>query len=266
MTFLNGSPAGRPLRRAFTLFELLLALAVTTIVMALLFHLSASTASVVQKSRAKIDLQTTARSAMDRMSLDLAAAVLRPDLPPLFVKNEGNDAFYFYATADGYEGDRGISAMGYRIDGNEGHLYRGAEGTGWAQQPLSFSSHLASTPFVQDHPNPNFGLLGMNVFRMEIEFLMRDGTYQSVATPAHWEDVQSLIVTILSIDPGLFQKAQGSPGELAALFPDPPADADARALWAQILKDPAFLAGSANFSTSVLGGIKIRQRAFRLSP
>src|SRR5690349_15615316 len=133
-------PFSRPGVRisAFTLIELLVATAVVALILVVLLSLTTSTMEVSQSSHGKMQSGGDLRSAFDRMSADFAAAILREDLPPYFLKNSGaddaeeNDEFLFYTASEGYgDGsgnapDRNISRVGYRV--RDGKLERGVAG------------------------------------------------------------------------------------------------------------------------------------------
>jgi len=247
---------------AFTLIEVLVAVAVIAIVLVLILQLTTITADVTQSAQGRMNRGAGLRSAFDRLSADFAAAVVREDLPPYFEKKTGNDACYFYATATGYGGERGITRVGYRIQ-DQG-LARGAEGTGWADDKLAFSEPLNTSPFVSDADNPNYELLADRVFRLEVEFVMGDGTIQNSGSLASWDDVRSVIVTMAAIDEQALHRATGNLPDLAALFPDPSGNERAGAAWAARLSDPAFFSGNPDFPAESLQAIDIRQRIFPL--
>lgn len=244
----------------FTLIELLVALAVVIIVLVLILQLTTITADVTQSSQGRMNRGAGLRGAFDRLAADFAAAVVRRDLPPFLEKTAGNDACYFYATTTGYGGERGVTRVGYRIQ--DGGLARGAEGTGWADEGPAFSEPLSASPFVSEADNTNYEVLAERIFRMELEFLMTDGTVRNSGTLTSWNDVHSVIVTMAAIDEQALNRSNGNLSDLVALFPDPSGNERVAATWSALLNNPAFFGGNPNFPPASLQTIDIRQRTF----
>jgi len=176
------------------MIELLVATAVFLLVAVAVATIVSSTAQVSGLARNRIRAEGTANQVFDRMAADFQRAVLRPGLPDRIDKLAGNDVLTFYARADAYAGDRGISKVSYKVDG--GNLLRGAEGFSWMN--TGTLPQLTVTGITPDSPSDptatvftetrepqildpeNFEPLGPGVFRIEYCFLLKDGTLSTV--------------------------------------------------------------------------------------
>ncbi len=81
--------------RAFTLVELLVALVVTAILVAIMFGLLSSATMLTTQSRKQIDADSEARMIFDRISSDFAGMFKQPNVDYIFAKPTGNDAPFF---------------------------------------------------------------------------------------------------------------------------------------------------------------------------
>ena len=260
----NTTPPGM----AFSLIEMLVAMAILALVLTLLFQLTSIIGHTTQSAQGRMERMAGLRGALDRISADFASGVFRDDLPPLLEKINGNDALYFYAEVPGYDGDRGISRLGYRIQTNG--LVRGAEGTGWTNNTVGFSKSqadpdsLANSSFVTDPANPNYDLIADHVFRLELEFLMKDGSIERNDSIRSWAEVQSVIVTLVATDERALKISPGTLAELAGLFPDQTDNIPVAKAWTALLDDPGFYTSATNFPAKSLQSLEIRQRIYPL--
>jgi prepilin-type N-terminal cleavage/methylation domain-containing protein len=263
-SILQVSP-GRISRAGFSLVEVLVAVAVFSIVLVVVLSLSNNTAALTNSFQSKIEGEAALRQVVDRMSTDFSSAIARNDLPPHFVKQVGNDEFYFHAATDGYLPDgvepRGISTVGYRV--KNGELIRGASGTGWDQNQLQFATSLEGTPLVDDENHEYYDSLGRQVFRMELEFLTKDGTF-GPEPPENWDNLAAVVVNLASIDSRALGRASLSLEDLGNLFPDTlSASSEYVSViqdWASLLQSSSFFEDDADADTK--RGIHLRQRLF----
>jgi len=115
----------------FTIVELLVSIAVLTIIVAFVAQLMNSATLTSTGSRKHMDADASARLIFDRMADDFAGMVKRPDVNYIFYKNGNgrttgsNDAMFFYSEAPAYSsGTTNLSSaalLGYRI--NTGNTY-----------------------------------------------------------------------------------------------------------------------------------------------
>lgn len=240
------------------MLELLVASAVFIVILSLVLALTSSTAGVTGASQRRIAAEAELRGALDRMFADFSAAVIRPDLPPHFVKSAGNDEMYFYVRADGYSGDRGISVIGYRIR-SEG-LERGAQGTGWEpDNQIAFSKSLTNS-LVVSGAGDLYDTVGRHVLRFETEYILQDGSVMPSPPPANWEEISAVVVNLATIDEKSLLRTGKTLAELAALLPDAEGGKRVMAAWTEKLDDPAFIQGDADFPAAVRSGLRVRQR------
>ena len=114
---------------AFTLVELLVAMAVLLLLVVMVAQLMNSATSISTASGKRMDADADARVVFSRLLYDVDGMVLRRDIDCFFVKNSGpkNDAFYFYSHAASLNpGDPDgavnspIGLVGYRIANHTG--------------------------------------------------------------------------------------------------------------------------------------------------
>jgi type II secretory pathway pseudopilin PulG len=141
----------RPFRAAFTLLEILVAVAVTALLGVLIVQLIAATTSATQQSNRGIDAASQARLAFDRIGMDLAARLRRTDVDfaatsSLAASTNTPLLFYSEVTSAGLAttNNRGLSLVGYQISTNAEMprrcLLRGGRAVGWADGGLIGSS------------------------------------------------------------------------------------------------------------------------------
>ncbi len=250
-------------RRAFTLLELLISLAIFCLIFLFLISITSNTALVTNSFQTKIERNTELRRALDCLSADFRNSVLRDDLVPVFVKSPGNDEIYFHSAVDGHGGERGVTFIGYRI--RNGHLERGAQGTDWASNAIPFSTNLGSSDFIVNQKNIAYDVLGERIFRMETDYLMKNGAWTTDLSSASWKDVTAIAINLATIDQRSLKKSTATLEEFAALFPDAQSGNPVIKTWSQRLMDPTFVAGDASLPAEARKGIQIRQRIFPIS-
>lgn len=259
------SPAGTRTQGGFSLIELLVACAILGILLVALLSITNSTLSVTKLSQRRLDGGAALRGALDRMAADLSAAIVRDDLPPLFVissSTNGSDEIYFAAQAEGYDGGRGVATIGYRI--HEGKLERGAQGAGWTTNQLAFAQPLAASVIAPT----NFDVAGGKVFRLKVEFIGTNGMrITNSIPPMNWSQVSALVVNLAGIDSRTLQQARGTQEQLADLLPGIASLPEAGILadWQQTLDSDGFYTGNEIFSAETRRGIEVRQRVFPIS-
>lgn len=259
-------PTLRLSSQGFTLIEMLTASAVLIIMIALLVPMFSSLTSSTSKSNEKLAVDLIARQALDRMGRDLAGMPLREDLDYFLDKRAGNDQLTIFTRVPGVlpagagtDPASGLTLVGYRVI--EGKLERIA-----LAQPFNSLTFLTYDTNGNLLPNTgltramsaasdvNYHILCNGVFRFELGFLLKDGTYNplpmdetrnppsptqpgfrrwttssahgfaEVTVPAGpssvgwrplgWQDVAAIVVTLAVIDPAVVGRI--SPAELEA--------------------------------------------------
>ncbi len=202
--------------RSFTLVELLTAIAVLSILLLFCLSMIGSVSYVADTSERKGDIDTEARQVLDRIGLDIAGMLIRPDVDQFYYLDPttGSDKMFFYSHVTGYfnsdmdaSTNNAVTLVGYRIntaDNPNGQpvLERLAQGLMWdgaggGLQYLTFQPQTSATAapvllggtitnqwtsVVGDTgdatPNPSYyDTIGSQVFRVGICFQLSNGSF-----------------------------------------------------------------------------------------
>jgi prepilin-type N-terminal cleavage/methylation domain-containing protein len=225
-------------RLAFTLIELLVAVAVLLLLIAFVGALVNNAASVTAMADKRMDAESQARAIFDRMAIDFAQIVKRPDVD-CFLKDggstpqTGNDQIAFYSEVPGYysvSGSRSpVSLVAYRVSAAPYRLERLGKGLLW-NGALSSNTSLLFKPFTIADTWPaatsaiadnDYELIGPEVFRFEYSYILKGSKSpdaSSSSTPSEssdtpwnkkqsghtsvngFRDVAAIVVTIAIID------------------------------------------------------------------
>ncbi len=274
----GAAPSPRSRGDAFTLIEILVALAVFLLMALLLLQMSDSIMQVTNHSQHRIGADGNALLAMDRISDDVTRAVVRGDLPWRVQKQPGNDGFSFFAAARAYTAGRTTSKIGYKVE--DSMLKRGVQETSWENSGTDALTFIpAGSPDFTDYLEidaTNFDVLDPNIFRLEISFLNAEGDVISDPAPTDnnlvdfsqsrsvepQNTVRAIIVTVASVN----ERARLliSPAELDALpdnFPDASNGKNALEAWQDYLAS-----GATNLSQPAREAIRVRQRYIPIAP
>jgi type II secretory pathway pseudopilin PulG len=241
-------------RSGFTILELLVSAALVSLVMLALLAITSSTVSLTQGTQRSIGGKSVLRSALDRLSADVESGVFRPDLPAVFSKQAGNDAFTFYISSPGYTGDRPLAKVSYRIDGRG--LVRTISGSGWEQDPPQFG--VPTTPSTGSED-----LLGPHIFRMETGFFGADGIYSN-NPPENFADAQAVVIALAAMEEKANSGDAVSLLPLAAKFPDSDGSRTALELWSELIQSSEFPQNDLEFSFATMSGIHVAGRVIPL--
>jgi len=133
-------------RSGFTLVEMMVALAVLSLLVLLIAQLFTSASQVTRASTVRLDADTEARLVLDRMAADFTWMLRRPDVDFHFVKQvpsggapttAPSDTFFFFSEVPGYYDpvetvpESNVSLVGYRINSTTYQLERLARGLSW---------------------------------------------------------------------------------------------------------------------------------------
>jgi prepilin-type N-terminal cleavage/methylation domain-containing protein len=228
------------LRHAFTLVELLVSMAVLTLLILLIAQLFNGASAVTALSSKHMDADAQARAVFDRMAVDFAQMVKRTDVD-YFLKDStntqaGNDQLAFYSQVPGYYPSSGapspVSLVAYRISNDNtgasfNKLQRLGCGLVWngvslTDTPIVFlpSTIAATWPTATNMAaDTNYELAGPQIFRMEYSYLLKGQTiagtsYDSILSAIPWDsritghtavngmqDVAAITVAIAVVDP-----------------------------------------------------------------
>ncbi len=218
-------PAQSPRKHAasgFTLIEILVAIAVTALLVVMAAQLTSSTTSTTTNSRKHLDANSQARQIFDRMEHDFSRMLKRNDVDCVFNIQAGNDSCYFYSEVPGYftgtSNQSPISLVGYRV--NSLKLERLGKALTWDGEAvgtsapgsvvfLTYSSgttvNSASTlkggwpdTVNDDSTDADFHVIGDQVYRMEFAFLLKSGTLTTQFSKL--SNVSAIVVGIAILD------------------------------------------------------------------
>ncbi|MEI6494218.1 MAG: prepilin-type N-terminal cleavage/methylation domain-containing protein [Verrucomicrobiota bacterium] len=201
----------------FSILELLVAIAVLTILVVLVAQMLGSASSVTSGSRKRMAADEEARMVFDRMSADIARMVKRDDVDSLFLSKAGNDEMYFYSEAPAIYANAAsnspVALVGYRVESNS--LVRVSEGKNWdditfltvgTNGTTNAASRISTNSAVAQ-------VIGPSVFRMEYTFLMKPGTTnvsggtnsantysQTNVAGMGFKDVSAVVVSLAVLD------------------------------------------------------------------
>jgi prepilin-type N-terminal cleavage/methylation domain-containing protein len=220
---LNAHPAQS--RRAFTLVELLVSMAVMVLVLVLILQLFNSTAALTGMGNKHMDADAQARALLDRMAIDFAAMVKRSDVdyylkgrPASNDQNGGNDQIAFFSEVAGYSSGSPspVSLVAYRLNSStkrverlgKGLLWNAASATGVPVVflPIPMASPLPSplpSPMPATAPapawpqaasttatDPDYELIGPHVFRFEYYYILKGqdvSAHPSILSDTPWD-------------------------------------------------------------------------------
>ena len=197
---------------AFTLLELLVAMAVLALLMLAIAHLFTSATFITTTGNKHMDADAQARGILDRMGFDFSKMVKRSDVdyyikqPGNTAAQKGNDQIAFFSEVNGYSSGTPspVSLVAYRINTDstsqaydkmerlgKGLLWNGDPSTSTPMVflPIPIASPLPSplpTPMPNPAPTPawpqaasstdsdsDYELVGPQVFRLEYFYVLK---------------------------------------------------------------------------------------------
>lgn len=203
----------------FSIVELLVAVAVLSIVVVLMAQMLGSASTMISGSSKRMAADEEARLVFDRMASDFARLLKREDADNLFRAMNGNDEMYFYTESPAIyassTNNSPIAMVGYRVDTNG--LVRMSEGKNWDDLlflTVGTNGVTNANSKITSLPDPmNLSYIGPSVFRMEYTFLMKPGTtnvlggvnstntYSQTNVPGMGlKDVSAIVITLGLLD------------------------------------------------------------------
>jgi prepilin-type N-terminal cleavage/methylation domain-containing protein len=222
---------------AFTLVELIVAMAVLSLMIASLAVMINGTIGATILGSKHLSADTEARMALDRIVYDFSKMVKRPDVDYYFQKNPspGSDQMAFYSESGGYftgvsspttQGST-TSLVGYRINSNL-EMERLSKGLVWngvapptGSSAMVFLPDLLTTtwPLVAGSgTDPDYQVIGDQIFRLELCYLVHDSLTDAClsdtpylptsatalppaqADPLIAKDLMAVVVTVAVLD------------------------------------------------------------------
>jgi hypothetical protein len=225
----------------FTLAELLVTFGVLIVLMLLFTQLFNNAATVTTLGNKRMDADSQARQLLDRMAIDFAQMVKRPDVDyylksPANPQTGGNDQIAFYSNVPGYYLSSGsqspVSLVAYRINSVIGtaavnKMERLGKGLVWngvsstdnpvVFLPLTISGNWSYA--TNANSDAGYEIMGSQVFRFEYYYLLKGQvvnttTYNAIFSNTPWDtriaghttvngmgDVAAIVADIAVVDP-----------------------------------------------------------------
>ena len=281
----------------FTLAELLVSVGVLVLLTLLATQLLNSAATIMTLGHRQMDADSQARELFDRMAIDFAQMIRRPDLDyylkssttandcRLCTRQRGNDQIAFYSTVPGWSALTGaqqgpVSIIGYRINVSgttlSNRLERLGEALVWNGatsdtrsdgRPASVIFWAPLNPWANLTNNP-FDIIGRDVFRFEYYYLLKNGDLSSTpwyatSSVRGMQDVSAIMVNIAVIDSK--SRVLLSNSDIAGLAEDL-ADYGGQAPGGLLAGWRTALDGNTSLPRPALSSVRLYQRCFYLSP
>jgi len=208
----------------FTLVEMLVSIAVMTLIVLSVAHLFNDAATLANLGNKRMEADGQTRPLLDRIAIDVAQMLKRSDVD-YYLKTPtnvqpGNDQIAFYSEVPGYYPSVGsqspISLVSYRIN-TRGKAERLGQGLVWngvspSNTPIVFlpQTIAANWPAIVDETaDSDYEIAAANVFRFEYSYWLTNGDLSDIpwdTTAGHttingMQDVVALSVAIAVIDP-----------------------------------------------------------------
>jgi prepilin-type N-terminal cleavage/methylation domain-containing protein len=288
--------------RAFTLLEILVSVAVLTILVVILGRIVTSASTVTTLGHKRMDSDSQARQLLDRMAIDLSGMIKRSDVDYYLKSNldpqtgsggQGkNDLIAFFSTATGYYPSPSyqspISLVSYRIYSPSPtptpcpdcyKMQRMGKGLLWngvapSPKPMLFgiTAIVNNWPAATDNTaiDQDYEMIGPQIFRFEYSYLMKDGTISKLPsflpTSNGLQDVTAISVTVAGVDPK--SKVLLSDAQISTLIGrlvdfDPATHTNISDL-PRVWQTA--LDGTTDIARPAIAGIRVYQRSFYLVP
>lgn len=254
--------------RGFTLMELMVTMAVLSIIMVMALQVTESSRNAIRISEARAINDSIARRAFDPLVQDLGEIVIREDARIEFKSQPGNDELAFLALRRGPTtgeaiGDRDVSLISYSmVDNPEG-------GTMFARGSLGYEFDGTSEPLVLDAtkdfppiPATNLQPVSTNMLRFEVEYLIdsANGVTREITAPETSKDLRGVTITVVTLDDRSLRAVGASRvPALASKFPDATTSENTLKTWSKIRDDLA-KSGLSGYSKQALETLRCYQR------
>jgi len=210
-------------RKAFTLLELLVSVAVLAMLLVLILQLFNSAASVTGMGNKHMDADAQARALLDRLAIDFGSMVKRPDVdyylkgrPSDNHQKSASDQIAFYSEVPGFSSGSPspVSLVAYRLNSSTHRIERLGKGLKWngastTDTPVVFLPIPIASPLPSPLPSPmpvpaptpawpqaansdadtDYEPCGPQVFRFEYYYILKgqDSSAPSILSDTPWD-------------------------------------------------------------------------------
>ena len=271
---------------AFTLAELLLAVAILSLIVLVASKMIDGAAKITSLATRRMDADSQVRPLFDRMSLDFAQMIKRLDVD-YYVKSgvgpeAGNDKIAFFCNASGYypatSYQSSLSLVAYRINSDSNsasfnRMERMGKGLLWngastSNAPIIFGLQaiVNNWPAATDSSatDADYELLGPQIFRFEYFYLLNTGAVSDQPGGYGMQDVSAIGIAVAAIDQKSRQLLSDSQiGSLIGSLKDFDATQPSYDLisgWQSALNNVT------DMPRVAISGVRIYQRYFYLTP
>jgi prepilin-type N-terminal cleavage/methylation domain-containing protein len=208
--------------QGFTLAEVLVSVAVLTLLVLFLSRLFTSAASLTATGTKHIDSDLEARQLFDRMGADFTQMMKRQDVD-YYVKSNvdtesGNDRIAFFSHIPGYcPGNHSwsrTSLIAYRVNSDRNSpsfnkMERMGKGLLWNDDSSGYSPILFGLTTIVSNwpssidsssPDQDYETIAPQTFRFEYCYFLKDGTVGVIPGGLGLEDIRAICVCIAGID------------------------------------------------------------------
>jgi hypothetical protein len=270
---------------AFTIAELLVSVAVLTLLVLIASRMLDSAANLTAQGSKRMDSDSQVRPLLNRMAVDFSQMIRRSDVD-YYVKSSldsepGNDRIAFFCSAPGYYPATGsqssLSLVSYRINAGvtsaQNRMERLSKGLVWngvstTNIPIIFGLQAIfnNWPTATDatSTDADYELIAPQVFRFEYFYLLKTGAISNLPGANGLQDVAAISVVVAAIDQKsriLLSDSQVTDliGRLKDFDPGQPSY-DLTTTWQSTLD------GIVDMPRVAISGVRIYQRYFYFMP
>lgn len=257
--------------QGFTLVELLVAVAIMTMILAIFSQMLGSVSTIWSQVKGGVDNYTAARGILDDLQVDLSRAVIRRDLGA-FCDKDGSPGLSFYTERAGLDApttDRQLQLVSYSVQSTMSGssnttmtLQRSALQIAWDNaSALSFGTTNALPE--TDSPSANEESAAQGILGLTVKFINADGSLNNTFTYGSSQAVTVSLAVVAGRTNQQLSAAQKM--TLETLFTNKATSASStvsvESLWNELLDDHS---SWTNYPVGTAGNIHVFSRTYWL--